>query len=108
MINYEQTSEMLKALADSNRLRIVDMLSEGNKCACDLLKYFDFTQPALSHHMKILVGAGIVTVRKKGTWNHYALNQEFIKNFKSVCQILFTQNKTEEQICENKQRCCKK
>ena len=44
-----------KALSDTNRLEIVQMLSDGEKCGCKILDKFDITQPTLSHHMKILV-----------------------------------------------------
>lgn len=71
---YEDNSKILKALADSNRLRILDMLSNGEKCACELLENFDFTQPTLSHHMKVLIECGIVNCRKDGIWNLYSLN----------------------------------
>ena len=71
---YEDNSKILKALADSNRLKILDMLSNGEKCACELLEDFDFTQPTLSHHMKVLMECGIVNCRKDGIWNLYSLN----------------------------------
>lgn len=44
-----------KALGDSNRLEIVQMLSDGEKCGCRLLEKFEITQPTLSHHMKIVL-----------------------------------------------------
>ena len=44
-----------KALGDPNRMEIVKMLSDQEKCGCKLLEKFDITQPTLSHHMKILV-----------------------------------------------------
>lgn len=94
-MDYEKTSKMLKALADPNRLKIVDILSDGSQCACHLLDFFDFTQPALSHHMKILASAGIVSVNKEGTWNHYTLSQEFVDDFKETCQSLFNKNRSE-------------
>ena len=55
-----------KALGDSNRLQIVQMLSDGEKCGCKLLEAFDITQPTLSHHMKILCDGGLVNSRKDG------------------------------------------
>lgn len=64
-MDYENMVVGLKALAEPNRLKIVDLLSCGTKCACDLLEHFDFSQPALSHHMKVLEKAGIITVEKK-------------------------------------------
>ena len=53
-----------------NRLEIVQMLSDGEKCGCKLLERFEITQPTLSHHMKILVGCGLVNDRKEGKWHH--------------------------------------
>jgi len=62
-----------KALGDSNRLQIIKMLSDGEKCACKLLEKFNITQPTLSHHMKILCECGLVNVRKDGKWSHYSI-----------------------------------
>ena len=59
-----------KALGDPNRMEIVKMLSDQEKCGCKLLEKFDITQPTLSHHMKILVDSGLVKDRKEGKW-HY-------------------------------------
>ena len=53
-----------KALCDNNRLQIIQMLSDGEKCGCKLLEAFDITQPTLSHHMKILCDCGLVNDRK--------------------------------------------
>lgn len=71
---YDMNSKVFKALSDSNRLQIVDMLSSGEKCACEILECFNFTQPTLSHHMKVLIDCGLVGVRKEGTWSYYSLN----------------------------------
>lgn len=71
-----------KALGDSNRLQIVQMLSEGEKCGCRLLEKFEITQPTLSHHMKILCECGLVESRKEGKWSHYSLNCETLQAFK--------------------------
>ncbi|MDT2424077.1 metalloregulator ArsR/SmtB family transcription factor, partial [Enterococcus avium] len=60
-MNYDELSVMLKALADPKRLKIIDLLSCGSLCACDVLDHFEFTQPTLSHHMKVLERSGVVT-----------------------------------------------
>ena len=73
---------LCKALGDSNRLEIVRMLSDGEKCGCRLLEKFEITQPTLSHHMKILVECGLVNDRKEGKWHHYSLNRETLLEFK--------------------------
>jgi ArsR family transcriptional regulator len=71
-----------KALSDTNRLKIIKMLSGGEKCACKLLEAFEITQPTLSHHMKTLTECGLVDTRKDGKWSHYSLNGEMLTEFK--------------------------
>lgn len=71
--DYGSMSLMLKALGDENRLMIVDMLSDGELCACKILEKFKLSQPTLSHHMKILCSSGLVSSRKEGKWMHYSL-----------------------------------
>ena len=58
-MNTVDVALICKALGDSNRLQIVQMLSEGEKCGCKLLEAFEITQPTLSHHMRILNIKGI-------------------------------------------------
>lgn len=65
-----------KALGDVNRLKILEMLTDGEKCACKLLDAFAITQPTLSHHMKILRACDLVAARKDGRWMHYRLNNK--------------------------------
>lgn len=104
--NYDDNAKIIKALSDSSRLRIVDILSCGEKCACDILVHFDFTQPTLSHHMKVLIDCGIVENRKEGQWSFYSLNNANCNRL-----ILFLMNlitDTEECICKDKTKCeCK-
>lgn len=81
MMNYVRTSLILKAMADPSRMKIIDLLSNGDLCACEVLQHFDFTQPTLSHHMKVLEKAGIVSVSKKSQWHYYGLNDVFVTEF---------------------------
>ena len=73
---YIDTAKMLRAMADPKRLRIVDMLSCGEMCACKILEEFHITQPTLSHDMKVLAEAGIVNQTRSGKNIYYALNNE--------------------------------
>ncbi len=73
---YESNARRLKALADPNRLRIVDILSCGERCACEILENFDISQPTLSHHMKILTETGLVQTRRDGVWTYYSLDPD--------------------------------
>ena len=71
---YTDTAKMLRAISDPKRLRIVDMLSCGELCACKILEAFHITQPTLSHDMKVLAVAGIVIQRREGKNIFYSLN----------------------------------
>jgi ArsR family transcriptional regulator len=69
-------ARLLKALADPTRLRLVSMVAaheNGEACVCDLTEPLGLTQPTISHHLKILVDAGIFTRDKRGVWAYYAL-----------------------------------
>lgn len=82
-MNPNDYALICKALGDSNRLQIVEMLSDGEKCACKLLEKFNITQPTLSHHMRILCGCALVDVRKEGKWSYYTLNEEVLNSLKT-------------------------
>lgn len=73
----------LKLLGDPTRWRILQFLAEPEQeccsredgvCACDLETYLGLTQPTVSHHMKLLVGAGLVRAERRGRWAYYALD----------------------------------
>lgn len=75
----KRTAVIFKAFCDENRVRILQLLQDGEKCACKLLEEMNITQPTLSHHMKILCDSGIVKGRKEGKWIHYSISPEGIK-----------------------------
>ena len=69
-------AHILKALADPTRLRLVSMVAAhegGEACVCDLTDPLGLTQPTISHHLKILVDAGIFAREQRGKWAYYAL-----------------------------------
>ena len=70
-----------KALSDENRVKILQMLTDGEKCGCKLLEAFEITQPTLSHHMKILCDSRLVDARKDGKWSHYSVNRDVVREF---------------------------
>ena len=78
---YMDTAKILKAISDPKRLRIVDMLSCGELCACKILEAFRITQPTLSHDMRVLIEAGIVNDRREGKNIFYSLDQERLTTF---------------------------
>lgn len=72
----QRTAGMLKALADPMRLRLLShVAAQGceSVCACDLTEELGISQPTVSHHMKKLVDAGLLTREQRGRWAHYTV-----------------------------------
>lgn len=89
MENLAFKARLFKALADENRLHILELLQGGERCACVLLENLHLSQPTLSHHMKILCDAGLVTGRKEGKWVYYTLNRETARELEALIRDLF-------------------
>lgn len=69
-------ARLLKALADPARLRLVSMLAAspgGEACVCTLTEPLGLSQPTVSHHLKVLQDAGLVTREKRSTWAYYTV-----------------------------------
>ena len=98
-MNENDAALICRALGDAKRLRIVRMLSDGEKCACKLLEELNISQSTLSHHMKILCDSGMVTGRKQGTWMHYSISAEGAQAAKDLLTELTTVTGGEECIC---------
>jgi ArsR family transcriptional regulator len=63
-----------KAVADPTRLRLLSLIAAhhgGEACVCDLTGGFDLTGPTISHHLKVLREAGLITGERRGTWIYY-------------------------------------
>ena len=104
-MKIEEATAICKALGDSNRLQIVQMPTQGEKCACNILEAFDITQPTMSHHMKILCDCGLVTCRKEGKWCHYSIDCGKFKEFKKFITAISCCD--DYQKCDNKECECK-
>jgi len=90
---------VFKALSDENRIRILKLLHGGEKCACKLLEELNISQPTLSHHMKILCDAGIVSGRKEGKWMHYTICCDGVQNIRAIMQELLSPDKIPGNCC---------
>jgi ArsR family transcriptional regulator len=76
VVEAERLAAVLKAVADPTRLRLLSMVAAGEggeACVCDLTSPVGLTQPTVSHHLKILVDAGLLTRDKRGVWAYYQL-----------------------------------
>lgn len=72
--DYVIYARIFKAMADENRLRILDELKQKDRNASELLEKMDFGQSTLSHHMQLLKDAGVVESYRNGKWTIYHLN----------------------------------
>jgi ArsR family transcriptional regulator len=70
---------VFQSLADENRLRIIEVLQDGERCVCDLQSSLNLGQSLLSHHLRVLREAGLVRSRREGRWVHYALLTEVLE-----------------------------
>lgn len=69
-------AQTLKALADPARLRLLSIIAAtdgGEACVCDLTEPLGLTQPTVSHHLKVLVDAGLLTRTKRGIWAYFSV-----------------------------------
>ncbi|MGD9676768.1 MAG: ArsR/SmtB family transcription factor [Vulcanibacillus sp.] len=106
-LSYADYVIVFKALADETRLKIIDMLSHNELCACKILEKFNITQPTLSYHMKILTESELVIGVRDGAWMRYSLNQVKKKDLESFLMKVMSIKRTEQDggascVCETK------
>ena len=74
-----QVASVLRAVADPTRLRLLSMISAaesgaaGEVCVCDLTEPLGLSQPTISHHLKVLLGVGLVQRDKRGVWAYFRM-----------------------------------
>jgi DNA-binding HxlR family transcriptional regulator len=83
-LHEKMLPEMLKALADDSRLKLLRILHTGERNVGDLAVQMDLTEPTISHHLSKLRGAGLVTLRMAGTQRFYSINVVGLNHFKSL------------------------
>ena len=74
MTDDERFLARMSALSDPNRLQIMKTLKGKRMCSCQILRYVDISQPTLSHHMSVLLEAGLVRTIPTGRWYDYEIN----------------------------------
>lgn len=85
------SAAIFKALADENRVEIVRCIARNpGVTASSLLDRLDIAQSTLSHHMKVLIGAGIVVAKRKGKWTHYSINLDAVDRLERCVTSLRT------------------
>ena len=81
---------LFKALGDDKRLEMVGLLAShaGELCVCDIESHFQLGQPTVSHHLRILREAGVVTAERRATWVYYALERGFLAKLEEFRALL--------------------
>jgi DNA-binding transcriptional ArsR family regulator len=84
----KQITEMSKALADENRVKILNLLSEKKRCVMALANILKISQPAVSQHLKILKNSGLLDSNKQGYHIHYSVNQDVLEDYRRLIKQL--------------------
>lgn len=80
-------SALLKIVSDSNRLRMLCILQNGEHCVCELMEHVKLSQSLISHHLKDLKDAGLVVDRKDSKWVYYSLTPKGTKITDLIFQL---------------------
>ena len=97
--SYLRDAKVFKAFCDENRLRILERLRGGEKCACKLTEDLEIGQSALSYHMKILVESGVVAARQEGKWTHYSICDAGCARAKELLNEITTRDAEQDSSC---------
>lgn len=94
MEKQEKNARVFKAFCDIKRLSVLELLQDGEKCACELLEQMNISQSTLSHHMRILCESGIVVGRRDGKWMYYSISKSGAEDAKKLIDEITTVNST--------------
>ena len=82
-----ELSRLFKAMGDPVRLRLLSLIAShagGEACVCDLTEVFDLSGPTISHHLKVLREAGLITGERRATWVYYRVRPEVLEALAAV------------------------
>ncbi len=85
--NARETIELLKVIAEENRLKILCILKKDEHCVCQIIEYLDLSQSLVSHHLKCLKDASLIQDSKRGLWVYYSLTEKGKKIFRLISKI---------------------
>ncbi|CAN5282558.1 hypothetical protein BH20GEM2_BH20GEM2_20880 [soil metagenome] len=79
-----EPARAFRALADPQRLRILELLRGGERCVCELTDAMDAGQSLLSFHLKTLKDAGLVSDRRQGRWAYYSVEPDVLEELEDL------------------------
>ena len=92
--------KLLKALSDPLRLQIIESLSGGERCVCDLINEIGLAQSKISFHLKVLKDAGLITDRQTCRWVYYQLNIDSLNSLQDWIELLKESSQQPSQACK--------
>jgi len=95
--------KVFKALSDETRLRMLQLLSEGDLCVCEIMQALNISQTRASRNLGILRDAGLLVDKRDGQWVHYSLNKERMGDYAALVELLSHSLKEEETILIDKE-----
>ena len=98
---------LFKVLGDENRLRIINLLRQGELCVCEIEVILDATQSNVSRHLTRIRNEEIVIFEKRAQWTYYQINPEFIKRNKSLYEFLIEKMDQNSEFTKDLERLSK-
>jgi ArsR family transcriptional regulator len=88
---FEAEAFLFKAIADPHRLRMLATLARADEevCVCDFTDALPLNQPTVSHHLRILREAELVTCERRGTWVYYQLASDALARVRAATRTVF-------------------
>ncbi len=94
-----QAQQLMRALADPIRLRVMEALGEGERCVCELTDALDLAQSKLSFHLRVMREAGLIAARQQGRWMYYKLQPDALLRLRDWLDQLAESCTTPAQPC---------
>ena len=101
-LDADQLRHRFQAVAEETRFRIVQLLTDGERCVCELQEELGAAQSRLSFHLKKLKEAGVVSARRDGRWVHYSLVPEALEEMRAFLGEV----KSDALACRPGSGCC--
>lgn len=102
--------DLFRALADRTRLRLINLMAQGEICVCYFVEVVDAPQPKISRHLAYLRRAGIVSARREGKWMHYGLVMPDNANTAAILKATLDALSEDKELQQDRRRftraCC--
>ena len=96
--------KVFKALSDETRIRMLELLSQGELCVCEIMQALEISQTRASRNLGILRDAGLLQDRRDGQWVHYSVRKEVATEYLKLLELVTSLLKEDQTLVEDKKR----